>query len=141
MQLALSLDISLPPSIWKVLEDLCSSPAPTPAIHHAASLTADSALPARPAYPSVGVLGRFIVVPEAQASNALGSVKVDHNHMVQPRGKGDQPHVLILGGDVHAIDQPAGKEGRSARVGASGSLPPSASYVLEGGRAVKPSNA
>lgn len=54
--------------------------------------------------PSVGVLGRFIVVPETQASNALGSVKVDHNHMVQPRGKGDQPHVLILGGDVHAID-------------------------------------
>lgn len=57
-----------------------------------------------PPYPSIGVLGRFIVVPEAQARDALGAVEADRDHVVQPRREGDQPHVLILHRDVGSID-------------------------------------
>lgn len=57
-----------------------------------------------PPYPSIGVLGRFIVVPEAQARDALCSVEADRDHVVQPRREGDQPHMLILHRDVGSID-------------------------------------
>lgn len=57
-----------------------------------------------PPYPSIGVFGRFIVIPEAQASNALCSVEADRDHVVQPWREGDQPHMLILHRDVGSID-------------------------------------
>lgn len=63
-----------------------------------------SAATVSPPYPSIGVLGRFIVVPEAQARNALGSVEADRDHVVQPRREGDQPHVLTLHCDVGPVD-------------------------------------
>lgn len=96
----------------EVREDLCSSLAATPAIHQGAGPLTVAERGHRAAYPSIGILGRFIVVPEAQAGDALGSVEADRDHVVQPRREGDQPHVLTLHGDVGSIDQPAGSGSR-----------------------------
>lgn len=103
-QRALSLAVT-PSSIWKVLEDLCSSPAATPTIHHGpVSLPVGWARPPVPAHPSIGVLRRFIVVPEAKARDAFSSVEANGDHVVQAWREGDQPHVLVLHREVGSVD-------------------------------------
>lgn len=72
-----------------------------------------------PPHPPVGVLRRFIVVPEAEACDAFGSVEADGEHVVQPWREGNQPHMCVLHGDVGTIDEPAGGD-RVVRVPRAG---------------------
>lgn len=57
-------------------------------------------------HPSVRVLGGLVVVPDAQSSDGLGLGERHAQGVGLSIGERDQPHVLVVGGDVVAIYKP-----------------------------------
>ena len=63
--------------------------------------------PPAAAHPSVRVLGGLVVVPEPQAGDELRPREGDaQGGGGGPAGEGDQPHVVVLRGDVMTVHQP-----------------------------------
>lgn len=63
-------------------------------------------------YPSVGVLGGLVVVPDAQSGDALDFTEGHAQGVGLSIGERNEPHVLVAGGDVDAIDEPENRHGR-----------------------------
>lgn len=54
-------------------------------------------------HPSIRVLRRLVVVPDTESSNGLGLVERHIQGVKLSIGERDQPHVLVISGDVVAI--------------------------------------
>lgn len=57
-------------------------------------------------HPSVRVLGGLVVVPDTETSHRLGLGERHAQGVWLSVGERDQPHVLVIGGDIVAIYEP-----------------------------------
>lgn len=62
-------------------------------------------------YPSVGVFGRLVVVPDAESSDALGFTEGHAQRVGLSIGERNEPHVFVTGSDVDAVDEPGRRHG------------------------------
>lgn len=61
-------------------------------------------------HPSVGILRRLVVVPDAEAGDCLGLREGDVQGVRLSVGKRNEPHAAVVCGDVVAIDEPGGSQ-------------------------------
>lgn len=54
-------------------------------------------------YPSIGILWRFIIVPEAKPCNTFNFIKMDCEQMIFSKREGNEPHMVILYCDISPI--------------------------------------
>lgn len=54
-------------------------------------------------YPSIGILRRFIIVPEAKPCNTFNFIKMDCEQMIFSKREGNEPHMVILYCDISPI--------------------------------------
>lgn len=57
-------------------------------------------------HPSIGVLRRLVVVPDTESGDGLDLAECNVQGVGLSIGERDQPHVLIISGDVVAIYKP-----------------------------------
>lgn len=57
-------------------------------------------------HPSVGVLGGLVVVPDTETSNSLSLVEDNVQGVGLSIGERNQPHVLVISGNVVAVYDP-----------------------------------
>lgn len=54
-------------------------------------------------YPSIGILRRFIIVPETKPCNAFTFIKMDCEQMIFSKRERNEPHMVILSCNISPI--------------------------------------
>ena len=57
-------------------------------------------------HPSVRVLGGLVVVPDTESGEGLGLVESHSQSVGLTIGERDQPHVLVISGDIVTVYEP-----------------------------------